>query len=280
MRAASAFEAKAADSSFGAVSFWNRSGICTEITAAGRRHQAGVCLFALHKRHSCALAALALASGACGRLPHDPEHTLDRVQKTHQVRIGVVNNPPWAVRTSGEPMGVEVELARRFAQSLGATATWYWGGEEEELKALEKFGLDMVIADVDAKTPWSKTVGITTPYLNEMFVVGVPAGEMPPESLQGLSVGVARDEIAAVYLIRQGARPVPLKAVSDAHGPVAAPDWLLKQMGFTMTRFELFKQQHVIAVPAGENEWLQRLDAFLEQHKLEVTGWLSNRAAE
>ena len=91
------------------------------------------------------------------------------------MRVGVVEDWPWASRPGGQARGVEVELAREFARSLGAHPEWFWGGGAGELTALNNFQLDLVIANLDAKTPWAKSVGLTRPYLTDEFVVGLPA---------------------------------------------------------------------------------------------------------
>jgi polar amino acid transport system substrate-binding protein len=112
------------------------------------------------------LILLSILPAACASLPRDPENTLQRVQSSGRVRVGLVENPPWVVRTAGEPAGAEVELVRRFASELGATPEWYWGGEEQHLEALERFELDLVVVGLTDKTPWAQTVGLTRPYFN------------------------------------------------------------------------------------------------------------------
>src|SRR5438552_192808 len=62
--------------------------------------------------------ASTLTAVGCNDLPRDPEGTLQRVQD-HKFRVGLVESPPWVVRTAGEPGGVEVELVRQFASELG-----------------------------------------------------------------------------------------------------------------------------------------------------------------
>ena len=64
---------------------------------------------------------------SCSNLPRDPKQTLRNVQ-TRPMRVGLVEHPPWVVRTNGEPRGVEVELVRQFANGLGTTPEWHWGG--------------------------------------------------------------------------------------------------------------------------------------------------------
>jgi ABC-type amino acid transport substrate-binding protein len=143
-------------------------------------------------------------------LPRDPEKTLQHVQQRHVIRVGLVESPPWIIRSTPEPSGIEVQLMREFAQSLSAAPQWFWDTDQRDMEALEHYQLDLVIANLDAKTPWAKTVGLTPPYFDERraFLPGTPS------------------------------RPI--------------------------------ERKHVIAVPPGENGWLYRLAAFLQQHKSEV----------
>src|SRR4051812_682644 len=106
--------------------------------------------------------SILMLAAACSTLPRDPERTSDRVRH-NVVRVGLVENPPWVVRTAGEPGGAEVELARRFASRMGATPQWFWGGEQQHMEALRRFELDLVVGGLDDRTPWAKTVGITRP---------------------------------------------------------------------------------------------------------------------
>ncbi len=121
----------------------------------------------------CALCA------ACAGLPRDPEGTLKRVEGG-RLRVGLVERPPWVVRTAGEPEGVEVELVRRLAAELRAEPEWRWGGEQQHMEALERFELDIVVGGITKKTAWSKYVGLTGPYAevnSEKHVMAVPPGE-------------------------------------------------------------------------------------------------------
>ena len=216
---------------------------------------------------------------ACVTVPRDPEGTLNRVLRTHTIRIGVVEDPPWIVRTTGEPAGIAVNIAREFAQSVSATPQWFWGGQGEMMKALKTFNLDMVIADVDAKTPWSKDIGVSQPYVMERFVIGVPSGRQIPANLKGITVGYLDDDLAGAYLAKKGAIAEAVHNVANTAGPLAAPSWRLKQLGYTITPIHLFQEQRVIAVPPGENGWLNRLDKFLAQHKSEIMNTLEHGEA-
>lgn len=211
-----------------------------------------------------------LASTGCDRLPRDPKKTTERVQQQHVVRVGVAENPPWVIRKAGEPEGVEVELIRNFANSLGATPKWFWGGEQTHMEALEQFELDVVISGLDAKTPWSKQVGLTSPYFDERFVVGIPSGTRAPESLRDLKIAVPEGDALAAYLQKKDAIPLRTANIFETGGPAAAPVWALERNGFTRTKFNVFEKKHVMAVPPGENGWLNKLGTYLQEQKPNV----------
>jgi polar amino acid transport system substrate-binding protein len=104
----------------------------------------------------------AIALFACG-LPRDPDDTLKRVQGG-TLRVGIAEHRPWTVDSAGTYAGVEAEMVRELARELDARVVWRSGGESVLLPMLHQRKLDLVIAGLDAATPWSKTVGITRPY--------------------------------------------------------------------------------------------------------------------
>jgi polar amino acid transport system substrate-binding protein len=230
------------------------------------------------RRFLLLLIAVIFCSSGCSNLPRDPKETLRSVQGG-RLRVGLVEHSPWVVRTEGEPAGAEIELARQFAQELGAKPEWYWGSEQQHMEALEHYELDLVLGGLTDETPWSKHVGLTSPYFEERIEVGVPRPTPPPKSLKGVQVAVKRGEAAASYLERNGALPVRVDDLAQTSGPVAAPDWQLEQLGFTATEVELHKENHVWAVPPGENGWIKRLDVFLSQRRTQVKALLQQEVA-
>lgn len=215
----------------------------------------------------------------CGNLPRDPKETLQHAQQNHRLRVGLVEHPPWVVRTGGEPAGAEVELVRRFAKELGVTPEWLWGGEQEHLEALEHYQLDLVIGGLTDATPWSKYVGLTAPYFVEHISVGVPPTMQSPETLKRAQVAVTRGDPIGGYLERKGAQVVNVDNLKQAEGAVAAPDWQLEQMGLNKTGFELRTENHVMATPPGENALIKRLDDFLYAQSAEIKGLLQQEVA-
>lgn len=247
----------------------------TRRQAAGSRKPEPVASSCSHFMRLCPLAAgallAALAGTGCGHLPRDPEHTLERVMQQKRLRVGLVENPPWVMHGEDGPRGAEITMVRRFAESLGAAPEWFWGSEGVHMKALRDFALDLVIGGIDSSTPWAKTIGMTRPYFTERIVVAVPAGVAPPDSLKGQHVSVLGSEVAFASLEKKGATPI-LAATGQPQvsGPVAAPDWQLRQLGVTPTKFELLSLKHVLLVPPGENGWLKRLQEFLASQAAEV----------
>jgi polar amino acid transport system substrate-binding protein len=225
------------------------------------------------------IAALSALASACGDVPRDPEGTLRSVQGG-RLRVGLVEHPPWVVRAGGEPRGAEVELVRRFAAELGATPEWNWGGEQQQMEALEHFQLDLVVGGVTKSTPWSDYVGLTSTYFEEKILVGVPSSTAPPEDIKGMRVAAQRGTAVAAYLKSEGAVP---EAVDDLRaasgGAVAAPDWQVEALGLTRTRVELHAEKHVMAVPPGENGWLKRLEEFLHRQRPQIKTLLQQEEA-
>jgi polar amino acid transport system substrate-binding protein len=125
---------------------------------------------------SLCLAVLLLSLACCSDLPRDQKGTVKRIRETGEMRAGLIENPPWVVRTTGEPAGTEVDALRDFAGSLGATPSWEWGGEEKLLGSLENYNLDIVAGGLSDSTPWQKRVGLTDAYRDDR-VLAVPPGE-------------------------------------------------------------------------------------------------------
>lgn len=234
------------------------------------------------RRSAAALAGLVLALAACG-LPRDPEGTLAGVRESGRLVVGVAEAPPWVTRPGGgdpraEPAGVEADLVRGFAASLGAEVEWVWGGLDEHLAALEEFELDLAVGGLAAGSAWSKRVGFTRPYAKFDEVVGVPPGAPAPESLEGLPVAVTRGDPIAAELVRREAR---VDRVDDpwATGlPVAAPEWEVAARGYRPAGEPLGRSEHVVAVPPGENGLLSRLELYLAGREAAVRERLAAEA--
>ena len=95
---------------------------------------------------------------------------------------------------------------------------------------------------------------------------------MPPsrptfDDLSGREIAVERIDATAALLKEEGAVPIPVEDLSAAEMPVAAYRWQLEAWGFKPTGVELPEDEHVMAVPLGENGWLVELERFLRANR-------------
>ena len=215
----------------------------------------------LHFFAQVALFAVGVAAAGCD-LPRDPRGTLERV-RGGTLRVGVAENAPWVRRAGDAPAGVEPALVNAFAEALGARVEWRWGGVEEHLEALERFEIDLVVAGLTQASPWRKTIGLTRPYFDEAFAVGVPPGAAPLRTLDGVTVAVRDASVLAAYLEQQGATVLRTPDPARAGLPVAAPAWELARLGLRPAADVVHRARHVMAVPPGENGFLVQLERFL-----------------
>lgn len=140
-----------------------------------------------HRGKSVAAVGVAVVlalTGCSQKIPLDPEGTLDRVSND-TLRIGLSPHEELVEIEGTSYRGSEVELAKNFAQSIGAKPEFIVGGEESLVKKLEADQVDLVVGGISSKTPWSKMVGMTRPYTQvidekgkkEKLVLLVPPGE-------------------------------------------------------------------------------------------------------
>ena len=232
----------------------------------------------LIRRSAICVFVVCLCAAGCSDLPRDPKETSRHVQGG-SLRVGLVENPPWVIRTAGEPAGEEVELVREFARELGAKPEWHWGGEQQHMEALEHYQLDLLVGGLTSDTAWSKYVGLTSPYFENRIMVGVPASAPTLKSVKGVSVAAERGDAVAGYLESKGAVVLLVDDLARAGGAVAAPEWQLEQMGLTRTEIELRAEKHVMATPPGENGFIKRLDEFLDRRRGDIKGLLQRQEA-
>jgi hypothetical protein len=104
------------------------------------------------------LCALVVAAAGCGRIPADPEGTLDRVKEGRTFRAGLIS--------SGEDRVAEAQEKKflaRVAAATGARPMLKEGASEPLLLELEEGELDLVIGPVDPDSPWKNRVAILHP---------------------------------------------------------------------------------------------------------------------
>lgn len=211
-------------------------------------------------RAVCTAAAVLLATGGCD-LPRDPETTLERVTGG-TMRVGVSEHDPWVVLEGEEPAGVEVELVKRFAETIGAEVEWVEGEVEELAGALHVGELDLLVAGLTSSSKISSEGALTHPYLTTQVVIATPPGT-DLEDVAGVEVAVEEFTEEAGLLEKTDAVPVEVDDVASATGPVVVETFRLDDLGLDDTGVQLTETDHVMAVPHGENAWLVRLERFL-----------------
>jgi polar amino acid transport system substrate-binding protein len=217
-----------------------------------------------------AVAIFVLMFAGCD-FPRDPMGTLERV-RGGTLRVGVADHEPWARLEGGEASGAEVELVEEFAAGLGAEVDLVEGTVPELLEAARQGEVDLVIGGLMATDPGvreQKEAAITSPYLILIPIVGAPPGASL-EDISGQKVAVEKVGRTAALLKEEGAIPVRMKNPATADMPVAAYQWQLEEWGLEPTGIELPEEEHVMAVPLGENGWLVELERFLRAHSREA----------
>ncbi len=217
---------------------------------------------------TAAALALGFALAGCDGYPKDANDTLERVRAGERpLRVGWSPAEPWvrvveAGRGDG-PAGVEPDLVRAWAASVGARIEWVPGGEAQLVQALQRNAVDVAVAGFSDDAPWGSKTGQTQPYLKAEAVVGAAPGAAVPRDWDGVEIRHDRrrpDLAAAVRRI--GAVPVP--ADPGGMAPLAAayaPE--LAALGLAPTGKTLAAERRVVATAPAENALTLALDRFL-----------------
>jgi polar amino acid transport system substrate-binding protein len=226
----------------------------------------------------CVVATVCALLAGC-EYPRDPEGTLDRV-RGGVVRVGVAEVDPWVTLPAGRPPGgVEVELVRRFAATLGARVEWVEGSESELMEALHGRQLDIVLAGLTRRSEWQRVAALTRPYLTTQVVIAAPdraTAERLSRDLEGRRIAVEANSPEAAKLEEDTDVIVrPVDDLATAGGPMAVPDYLLDDLGLVRTDAELDEHEHAMAVSMGENAFLVALERFLLDREAEAAAILA-----
>lgn len=231
-------------------------------------------------RLAAALAVIGCAIAAGCQFPRDPEGTLDRVTDG-TMRVGVIDNPPSVRLADGEPSGVEPELVRRFAASLGAEIEWIEGSETELVEAMRGYQLDLLIGGLTNNSLWQREVAVTSPYLDTEVQFAVPPGTELPDDLDGERIWVERNSEAAALLQQEegGAIPVHFDRLEEIDGPALLDTYDIEAIGYERTDRIQRDDEHAMAVPMGENGFMVELERFLLARGQEAERLLSREAS-
>lgn len=224
-------------------------------------------------------ALVASAASGC-RFPDDPEGTLERVEGG-TMRVGVIHHPPWADTSRRAPRGVEVELARQFAERLDAEIEWVEGAESELVDAMTGFQLDLIVGGLTRTSPWGKEVALSRPFVDTEVQVGLPSdSDLDAADLGGIEVWVRRSSPEAALLRQEEDDAIPrfFDRLEQVEGPALLPSYEIPLIGFEPTDYILRDDEHAIAAPPGENAFLVELDQFLLNSEQEAERLLEQEA--
>lgn len=217
--------------------------------------------------------ALALAAAGCGEYPKDARGTLEQVRAGERpLRVGWSLAEPWVGAGAGDggPAGVEPDLLRDWAGSVGARIEWVPGSEAQLVSALQGNALDVAVAGFADGGPWGAKIGQTQPYLKAVAVIAAAPGAATPRGWKGVEVRYdrRRPDLAAAL---RGVGAVPVPADAEATAPFAAayePE--LEALGLAPAGKTLATERRVIATAPAENALTLALDRFLQPRREEI----------
>jgi polar amino acid transport system substrate-binding protein len=207
-----------------------------------------------------------LGVSACNdfQYPRDPNSTLDRVLAAKRMRVAAVDHPPWVIMDEGGvPRGAEVDLVEAFARELGVVVEWRRAPAFEAFEALKRGDADLAAGGLTKEAVTAhERAGQTYPFFTEALIVAAEPGAPVSQDLDGLRVYAAPGLMANGLIEKKGGIPVSEKT-QDVR-LVALLHWQLG--GLVPTGIVLHRDEHVIAVPPGENAWVMRFERFLREH--------------
>lgn len=240
------------------------------------------------------------AARAAGRASLTGAPSLARIDRSGVLRVGIAINAPWVMHDQqGKPMGYSIEVAERFAATMGWKLQFVETSWPKLLAGLRANDYDVVISGVSITPQRARFVRFTDP-IGEFDVgavvnrgslpsggiddlrklaqakVGVLAGTSSAEFARG-ALPAARivevdDENAAVADLRDG----KLAAyVAEAPLPLALQSAYPEQL--RMLQEPLARTAHGLAVRVDDTGLLRVLNAWITFER--TSGWLQARSA-
>lgn len=117
-----------------------------------------------------------------------PPPTLEIIRDRGEIRVGTLNQPTTYYFGAQGPEGLEYELARDFAKSLGVNLVMTVYPDEVALRhALRHGDADMVAAHITYRGPWQDFAASSLPYAHVGQLVVFRQGTRRPRTLTDLS---------------------------------------------------------------------------------------------
>jgi len=156
--------------------------------------------------------------------------TLDRVQQSKVLRIGVKSdNPPFCFQDKdGNPQGFDVDLGFRLSRALGVQPVFVTVTSAERISAIKDGKVDVVIATLTATRRRAREIDFSLPYYEDQQKLLVRAAS-PVQSyrdLSGKKVSAAKGStsIDNIKVVAPDAQIVEAGSVAEAFGKLQAGD--------------------------------------------------------
>ncbi len=107
-----------------------------------------------HRLFSIVLPSFALSLGACS-IPRDPSGTMDRVEQSGTLRLGVIEG--------AEMNEASRRTLARVLDRTGSRPETQRGDSEVVLARLKKGEIDLVYGELAMDSPWSREVAFSAP---------------------------------------------------------------------------------------------------------------------
>jgi polar amino acid transport system substrate-binding protein len=206
---------------------------------------------------------LAIILNGCDDFPKDANGTLKKAENK-VLRVGVAAYDS-ASKVSTDVIDDEVKLVNLFAEQIHSQVTWVKGSQTDIIELLHNFDLDIGIGGFTSPSPLEKEVAFTHPYQSDVLKIGGAPNEKLPGKIKGQRVWVT-NLIAASFVKKEGGIPILTDTLVNNKGLIAANETQLIKIGAQVSNITLKKDEHVFAIPKGENALLMKLEKFLEEH--------------
>lgn len=188
------------------------------------------------------------------------------------MRVGVSQSRGLCdLKEGAEPTGIEVQLIKGYARSIGAEIEWVQGSQEQIVELLKVYEVDLAVGGYTNKTSFKKHIALSRPYNIEHIKVGAPQNIAIPDDIEGKKVVVKKAGAARAAVKKNKGTPVEKDSVSGSDQLVAGSKDELLKLGFKVSDYNLNKVEHVVAIPKGENALLKSLENYI------YTEWMEKK---
>ena len=212
------------------------------------------------------IVTLLLIFAGCENYPKDPHNTLEKI-KGDTIRVGIAESGQWASYKDHSAQGLEAEIIKTYAQQINATIKWIPGAQEDLINLMKKYEIDIAIGGFTNSSVFKKHAALTQPFYTEKIKVGAPASFPIPEEIEDQEVLVKEGSAALLAALAAEAKPVKYDSLNNSIAQlIVAPEYELEQMGLQVSKYDLKKIEHVLAIPKGENGFLADLDKYIQKY--------------